>query len=221
MRDRYWHNMAGRIQRAFRNFIRYKQECASRIQRFWKNKKDGLAYVQLRDQGHQVLANRKERRRFSLVSMRQFRGDYLDVSGKSAQSEMLRSACSLGRKWMSQPGCLAGKAHPCLTANEPILFSMNCQLLVSKLMRSSKPMPRYLIVVGPCPSNSRKLCHDCCAFQQTQSAIYIAITQLVQNRPTTTTERKMPLTTLMGVSMSSLRDDWIVCHRGQPVYQAY
>lgn len=96
MRDRYWHNMAGRIQRAFRNYLRYKQECASRIQRFWKNKKDGLGYVQLRDYGHQVLAQRKERRRFSLVSMRQFRGDYLDVAGRSAQGEMLRSACSIG-----------------------------------------------------------------------------------------------------------------------------
>ena len=34
MRDRYWHNMAGRIQRAWRNYMRYKHECARRIQRF-------------------------------------------------------------------------------------------------------------------------------------------------------------------------------------------
>lgn len=97
MRDRYWHNMAARIQRAFRNYLRYKEECASRIQRFWKDKKDGLAFVQLRDYSHQVLASRKERRRYSLVSMRQFRGDYLDVGTDTPQGEMLRGACGISR----------------------------------------------------------------------------------------------------------------------------
>lgn len=95
MRDKYWHNMATRIQRAFRNYLRYKQECAARIQRFWKGKKEGIAFVQLREQGHQVLGGRKERRRFSLVSMRQFRGDYLGLGGRSAQGEMLRNVCGL------------------------------------------------------------------------------------------------------------------------------
>ena len=65
MRDRYWHNMAARIQRAWRNYMRYKHECATRIQRFWTSKKDGIVYTQLRDYGHQVLASRKERRRYS------------------------------------------------------------------------------------------------------------------------------------------------------------
>ncbi|GAA96617.1 uncharacterized protein L969DRAFT_624263 [Mixia osmundae IAM 14324] len=126
MRDRYWHNMAARIQRAFRNYMRYKHECANRIQRFWKNKKEGLAYVQLRDYGHTVLASRKERRRFSLISMRQFRGDYLDVNGRSAQGTMLRQACGLG--------------------NETVAFSTTIHLLVSKLGRSSKPSPRYFVL---------------------------------------------------------------------------
>ncbi|MCO5585712.1 hypothetical protein L7F22_039648 [Adiantum nelumboides] len=86
MRDKYWHNMAMRIQRAFRNYMRYKHECARRIQRMWKNNKEKLVYVQLRDYSHQVLAGRKERRRFSLISMRKFLGDYLDLSsGNSAE----------------------------------------------------------------------------------------------------------------------------------------
>jgi myosin I len=92
MRDRYWHNMAGRIQRAWRNFMRYKHECARRIQRFWKNNKEGLEYAKVRDYGHQILAGRKERRRFSLLGSRRFMGDYLDINGKSAFGSELASA---------------------------------------------------------------------------------------------------------------------------------
>lgn len=129
MRDRYWHNMAARIQRAFRNYIRYKHECATRIQRFWMNKKEGIQYIRMRDYGHQVLGGQKERRRYSLVSMRQFRGDYLDVGGKSAFGQALRSASTMG-------------------SSEHVAFSMRCEILVSKLGRSSKPSPRFLILVG-------------------------------------------------------------------------
>jgi hypothetical protein len=96
MRDRYWHNMAGRIQRAWRGYVRHRNEMATRIQRFWKNQKEGLAYARKRDYGHQVLGGRKERRRFSLLGMRRFMGDYLDVGGRSAQGEMLRNAAGLG-----------------------------------------------------------------------------------------------------------------------------
>lgn len=99
MRDRYWHNMAARIQRAFRNYMRYKHECARRIQRFWKNNKEALVYAQVRDYGHQLLAGRKERRRFSLLSYRRFMGDYLDVNGKSDLGAELGTACGLGRKF--------------------------------------------------------------------------------------------------------------------------
>ena len=98
MRDRYWHNMAARIQRAFRNYMRYKHECARRIQRFWKNNKEGIVYGQLRDYGHQILASRKERRRFSLISYRRFMGDYLDINGKSALGEELGEICGIGSK---------------------------------------------------------------------------------------------------------------------------
>lgn len=76
--------------------MRYKHECARRIQRFWKNNKESLVYAQVRDHGHQVLAGRKERRRFSLLSYRRFMGDYLDVNGKSAFGEELASGCGIG-----------------------------------------------------------------------------------------------------------------------------
>ncbi len=107
--DRYWHNMAMRIQRAYRNYLRYKEECARRIQRMWKNIQGGTRVIQLRDYGHQVLAGRKERRRFSLIGSRRFMGDYLDVGGSngkgggSAVGQMLRQASAWvrAREWRS------------------------------------------------------------------------------------------------------------------------
>lgn len=146
MRDRYWHNMAARIQRAFRNYMRYKHECARRIQRFWKNNKEGLAYAQIRDAGHQLLAGRKERRRFSLLSYRRFMGDYLDINGKSDLGAELGSACSIDRESNS----LKSSSHDqqCAPGGEPVVFSARGQLLVSKTGRSSKPGPRFIVLVG-------------------------------------------------------------------------
>lgn len=103
MRDRYWHNMAARIQRAWRNYWRYKNECARRIQRFWKNNKEGIEYAKIRDYGHQVLAGRKERRRFSLLGSRRFMGDYLDVGGGSPLGAELRSTCGIGSTSSQSP----------------------------------------------------------------------------------------------------------------------
>ncbi|EKM61602.1 uncharacterized protein PHACADRAFT_248292 [Phanerochaete carnosa HHB-10118-sp] len=127
MRDRYWHNMAGRIQRAWRNYIRYKHECARRIQRFWKNNKEGIEYAKVRDYGHQILAGRKERRRFSLLGLRRFMGDYLDCNGKSSLGEELLAACG---------------------TSERVVFSSRCQVLVSKFGRTSKLSPRFLVVTA-------------------------------------------------------------------------
>jgi myosin I len=131
MRDRYWHNMAVRIQRAWRNYLRYRIECAIRIQRFWRRLKGGLEYIKLRDYGHQVLQGRKERRRFSLLGSRRFLGDYLGIGNKGGPGEMIRSSINL---------------------NEPVLFSSRCEVLVTKFGRSSKPVPRILILVSWLPS---------------------------------------------------------------------
>ncbi|KAF2836566.1 hypothetical protein M501DRAFT_1007270 [Patellaria atrata CBS 101060] len=127
MRDRYWHNMAIRIQRAWRNYLRYRTECAIRIQRFWRKLKGGLEYIQLRDYGHQVLAGRKERRRFSLIGSRRFLGDYLGINNRGGPGEMIRSSINM-------------------SGNENCLFSCRAEVLVSKLGRSSKPEPRTLIL---------------------------------------------------------------------------
>ncbi|CAG8569898.1 1649_t:CDS:10, partial [Racocetra fulgida] len=50
----------------------------------------------LRDYGHQILDERKERRRFSLLSMRKFMGDYLFVNIPGGSGEALRNACDIG-----------------------------------------------------------------------------------------------------------------------------
>lgn len=92
--------MAGRIQRAWRNYMRYKNEAAARIQRFWKNNKEGIVYAETRQYGHDMLAGRKERRRFSLLSYRRFMGDYLDVGGKNALGGVIKDACGIaGMLW--------------------------------------------------------------------------------------------------------------------------
>ncbi|PPQ69790.1 hypothetical protein CVT26_014178 [Gymnopilus dilepis] len=200
MRDRYWHNMAGRIQRAWRNYMRYKHECARRIQRFWKNNKEGLAYAQIRDYGHQLLAGRKERRRFSLLSYRRFMGDYLDVNGKSALGEELAAACGLGR-------------------GENVVFSSRCQLLVSKLGRSSKPSPRFIVVVCRPSSLIQHVAHS---LIQTEKAVYLCITHDNNGQVQTSLERKIALVTIKSLAMSNLRDDWLVINvnaseEGDPV----
>jgi myosin I len=127
MRDRYWHNMAIRIQRAWRNYVRYRTECAIRIQRFWRRINGGLEYIKLRDQGNQVLGGRKERRRFSLLGSRRFLGDYMGVANQGGPGEIIRNAINL-------------------SSSEQVLFSCRAEILVSKLGRSSKPEPRILIL---------------------------------------------------------------------------
>ena len=125
MRDRYWHNMAGRIQRAWKNYMRYKHECARRIQRFWKNNKEGIEYAKVRDYGHQILAGRKERRRYSLLGYRRFLGDYLDVNGKSALGSELAAACGT---------CMSSALYSYLSqsANDHLQPTRSCLVLGSR-----------------------------------------------------------------------------------------
>ncbi len=175
MRDRYWHNMAIRIQRAWRNYLRYRAECAIRIQRFWRKRKGGLEYVELRDYGHQVLQGRKERRRFSLLGSRRFLGDYLGINNNGGPGEMIRSSVNVG-------------------SNEPVLFSCRCELLVSKLGRSSKPEPRTLVL--------------------TPKSVYIVKQALVNRQVSIQAERTIALGAIRFVSASKLKDDWFAIAAG-------
>ncbi|KAK3694932.1 P-loop containing nucleoside triphosphate hydrolase protein [Podospora appendiculata] len=129
MRDRYWHNMATRIQRMWRAYLAYRAESATRIQRFWRKKRVGAEYLQLRDQGHQVLQGRKERRRMSILGSRRFLGDYLGINASSGPGAQIRSAIGLG-------------------SNEKTVFSCRGEVLEHKFGRSSKASPRIIIVTN-------------------------------------------------------------------------
>ncbi|POR35779.1 Myosin-1 [Tolypocladium paradoxum] len=129
MRDRYWHNMATRIQRMWRAYLAYRAESATRIQRMWRKKRTGAEYLQLRDQGHRVLQGRKERRRMSLLGSRRFLGDYLGVNATNGPGAHLRNAANIG-------------------SNERVLFSCRGETLEAKFGRSSKASPRIIVVTN-------------------------------------------------------------------------
>ncbi|CAM1510133.1 Fc.00g004680.m01.CDS01 [Cosmosporella sp. VM-42] len=129
MRDRYWHNMATRIQRMWRAYLAYRAESATRIQRFWRKKRTGAEYLQLRDQGHRVLQGRKERRRMSLLGSRRFLGDYLGINAANGPGAQIRNGANIG-------------------SNERTIFSCRGEILEAKFGRSSKPSPRIIVVTN-------------------------------------------------------------------------
>jgi myosin-1 len=177
MRDRYWHNMAVRIQRAWRNYLRYRAEAATRIQRFWRKSKVGVKEIEFRDQGHQLLGGRKERRRYSLLGSRRFFGDYLGLNMPGGQGRVLRDAINLN----SQERCV---------------FSSRCELLVAKFGRSSKPLPRILVL--------------------TNKSVYIVVQAVVNNQLQISSERTIPVGAVKYISTSNLRDDWFALGVGSP-----
>jgi myosin-1 len=127
MRDRYWHNMAIRIQRMWRAYLRVRAEAATRIQRMWRKKRVGKEFLELREQGHRLLQGRKERRRMSLLGSRRFMGDYLGLNSQVGPNTRIRSAINLA-------------------SNEKVLFSCRGEILESKFGRSSKPSPRIIVL---------------------------------------------------------------------------
>lgn len=125
MRDMYWHNMAARIQRAWRRHIQYKVDAATKIQRAWREHKGSRKYTELRDKGHKILGGRKERRRFSLLGYRRFWGDYLSCNVAASPGGYLVSSCGIKDK---------------------VRFSARGEMLHAKFGRSSQRLPRIFIL---------------------------------------------------------------------------
>lgn len=125
MRDKYWHNMAARIQRAWRRYLKRKEDAAKTMQRAWKNKTHGNQFEQLRDYGNSLLKGQKERRRLSMLGSRAFMGDYLGCNDSSGY----------GRYILNQVGI-----------QQKIIFSGNGEILISKFGRSSKRLPRIFLL---------------------------------------------------------------------------
>ncbi len=76
-------------------------------------------------------------------------------------------------------------------------------MLVSKLGRSSKLSPRFLIV--------------------SDKAVYFVVSTAKDGRVSTMVERKIPLVIIQGVSMTNLRDDFVAlnvnaCEEGDPIF---
>ncbi|TGZ85249.1 hypothetical protein EX30DRAFT_19308 [Ascodesmis nigricans] len=177
MRDRYWHNMAIRIQRAWRNYLRYRAECATRIQRAWRKKRGGEEFLKLRAEGHALLANRKERRRMSILGSRRFLGDYLGTRDAGSKVQIVMDMAKIPQ-------------------SEEVQFSCRGEVLVSKLGRSSKPMPRIIIM--------------------TRRAIYIIIQATLNGQLDIRAERTIPLGSIKYIGMTNLADDWFSIGVGSP-----
>ncbi|KXN67518.1 hypothetical protein CONCODRAFT_82259 [Conidiobolus coronatus NRRL 28638] len=169
--DKYWHTMATRIQRAWRAFLQYRHDCATKIQRCFRKNKDQMEYAKVRDLGHSLLGQRKERRRMSLISMRRFSGDYLGLNLKKT-GEAMRNICSISDK--------------------DTVFSFKVEVLMPRPLRSSKPLPRILVMTKDC--------------------LYILATVVEKKAAQLKVERKLSITMLTGVSLSNLQDDWMVLH---------
>jgi Unconventional myosin tail, actin- and lipid-binding len=89
---------------------------------------------------------------------------------------------------------------------EPVAFSGRIQLLVSKLGRSSKPSPRFILVVSlPCLTISFAN-----QVMQTKKAVHIVVANNKDGAPQMSLERKIPLVSIKTIGMSNLRDDWMV-----------
>jgi myosin I len=97
-------------------------------------------------------------------------------------------------------------ASACGIGNDEVTFSGKIQLLVSKLGRSSKPSPRRIVV--------------------TKKAVHIVIATAKEGQPVIALERKIPLVTIKSISMTNLRDDWMVLNvnaseEGDPIFHCY
>ncbi|RAL58195.1 hypothetical protein DID88_002330 [Monilinia fructigena] len=129
MRDRYWHNMAARIQRVWRAFLQIRIEAATRIQRMFRKKREVKEFLELREKGHQILQGRKERRRYSLLGSRRFMGDYLGIAAATGPGAKIRGSINL-------------------PANEVTIFSCRGEILETKFGRSTMPGGGFNLKIG-------------------------------------------------------------------------
>ena len=81
-------------------------------------------------------------------------------------------------------------------------------MLVSKFGRSSKASPRFLVLVSPLHWDELS---DVDVGRQTAKALHLLVTNMKDGQAITTLERKINLVTIKSISLSNLRDDWLVC----------
>ncbi|GAV51421.1 hypothetical protein ZYGR_0AD06040 [Zygosaccharomyces rouxii] len=127
MRDRFWHNMAARIQRAWRRFNQKRVDSAIKIQRAVREKSSGNEFEQFRDQGHKLLGGRKERRTMSLLGYRAFMGDYLCTNERKSKGAYIKRQAGI---------------------KERTVFSMYGDMLHTKFGRSAQRLKKTFILTS-------------------------------------------------------------------------
>lgn len=127
MRDKYWHFMAARIQRAWRRFLQRRIDASCKIQRAIREKKGGNQFEQLRDYGNKLLGGQKERRSMSLLGYRAFMGDYLSCNELKSNGSYIKRQAGISDK---------------------VLFSINGEVLHSKFGRSAQRLKKTLILTA-------------------------------------------------------------------------
>lgn len=81
-------------------------------------------------------------------------------------------------------------------SSDTVLFSCRCEVLVSKLGRSSKPEPRTLVL--------------------TQRNVYLVKQALINRQLSIQAERTIPIGAIKFISCSTLKDDWFSIGVGSP-----
>jgi myosin-1 len=140
LRVNYWHNMAdriknayiiwrdykkicaNRIKNAFKAYKRYRLACALTIQRAYRDYKNVAPTADLRLQNERLIAGKKERRRISVVSVRKFFGDYLEIKTKRPLVEVMGEG-----------------------ANEEVLFSYRGNTIIHGIIKK-KTSPRTIVL---------------------------------------------------------------------------
>lgn len=126
LRDMYWHNMAAKIQRAWRRYQARRLAAAETLQRIGRQFLGMAPKTEIVPPNDAFLAGRKERRRFSLSCDRHAHGDYLDCNSRQSSA--------------------GGYLVQSVGINDEILFSCRAEQLFSKLGRSSQRLTRTIIV---------------------------------------------------------------------------
>ena len=172
--------------------------------------RDLNACLQVREYGHQVLAQRKERRRYSLLSYRRFLGDYLDVGGSDPVGETIRDAAGIS-------STLANMVHSSWVADgfwqgerrsrSACVFNCSSPSLGGLASRARDSLLLYVWTISVRAFQRLRFF----AITQTEKAVYFVVNT---EKTGMTLERKVPLVTIKSLAMSSLRDDWIVLNLG-------
>lgn len=140
-------------------------------------------------------------------------GDYLDVGGSSAQGEMLRNAATIACEYpfvLEQYKVL----NSSLGNRSFQLSSRIAGIKTRSIVKTQSPILDNRQFAKPDLGNQ--------ADQQTDRAVYIVISAAKDGRVTTSLERKIPIVTIQGLSLTNLRDDFVAinvnpCEEGDPI----